>query len=165
MLILAVLVALFGVNPLGEPSGLPPEAPVVTRAIEIPDRAPEPQVPTGRFETAAEVRPVLDAVRASWVAVREHEGQDLLYFTSLLSWRCGLWEVRYGLNGAPPETVVPLEPCHRDTASPNAMVEPEDFPPYVAAPLGSIETVDVVVVFDDGAADGAVYARRSVLMP
>lgn len=128
-------------------------------------REPETQIPTGRFTTAVEVKPILVATKPQWVAVREFDGKDLLYFTQILSWRCGLWEVRYGLNGAPPDIMLPLEPCHEDTASPNALVDAETYPIWIEAPLGSIESIDIEITFDDGTTDAAVFARRSVLMP
>lgn len=128
-------------------------------------RAPETQIATGRFTTALEVRPILTATIPNWVAIRNYEGQDLLYFTHLLSWRCGLWEIRYGLNGAPPETVVPMEPCHEDTASPNAMVDMDNFSIFITAPGGSIESVDIEIDYDDGTSDAQIFARQSVLMP
>ncbi len=127
-------------------------------------REPETQIATGRFTTAIEVKPILTATKPQWVAVREYDGQDLLYFTNLLAWRCGLWEVRYGLNGAPPETVLPIEPCYEDTAQPNAMVD-TGATLYIVQPLGSIESIDIEIDYDDGTMDAAVFARQSVLMP
>ncbi len=128
-------------------------------------REPETQIATGRFTTTVEVKPILTATKPQWVAVREYEGQDLLYFTNLLAWRCGLWEVRYGLNGASPETVLPIEPCYEDTAQPNALVDPVGYPIWVEAPLGSIESIDIEIDYDDGTMDAAVFARQLVLMP
>jgi len=127
-------------------------------------REPETQSATGRFTTAIEVKPILTATKPQWVAVREYDGQDLLYFTNLLAWRCGLWEVRYGLNGAPPDTILPIEPCDEDTAQPNAMVD-TNATLYITAPLGSIESIDIEIDYDDGTMDAAIFARQSVLMP
>lgn len=163
----------------GKPAPAPPEtAPPETAAPETaapetaaaedatPARTPEPQVNTGRFLTALEVRPILTATRPQWIAVREFDGQDLLYFTQLLSWRCGLWEIRYGLNGAPATTSLPLEPCHEDTASPGALTDSTGaYPIYITAPLGSITQIDVEIVYDDGTTDANVYQRAWVLMP
>lgn len=73
------------------------------------------------FTTAAEVKPILRATRANWVAVRAYEGHDLLYSTNALAWRCALTGIRYGVNGAPPETVLAMEPCYDSEAAPNAL--------------------------------------------
>jgi len=73
--------------------------------------------------------------------------------------------VRYGLNGAPPDTALPLEPCHDDRASPNIMVGIENYPSHLTAPGGRIERVEIDLLFDDGTTDAADYARQFVLMP
>lgn len=116
------------------------------------------------FTTAAEVRPILEATKASWVAVREYDGNDLVYFTQALSWRCGLEAIRYGINGAPAETVLEMEPCHTDTAQPNALTM-ESGTIYLTLPLQSVESVAVQLVLDDGTVIDAKFDRKSVLMP
>lgn len=128
-------------------------------------REPEPQVPTGKYTTALEIRPILGMTKTNWVGVREYEGQDLLYFSHLMAWRCGLWDISYGINGAPADTVVSMEPCNEDYAQPNVMVDIANFPPYVTYPLGTIESVYVEIVFDDGTSDFAQFDRNEVRIP
>ena len=123
----------------------------------------EPQTPTGRFTTATEVKPILTATKANWIAVREFNGQDLVYVTQIWSWRCGLAELRLGINGAPP-AVWPLPPCRADEPAPNA-IKPEDGNPYAAYPLGSVEEVEVQITYDDLSTDSARFDRNGVLIP
>lgn len=116
-----------------------------------------------QFTTAAEVRPILDATRANWVAVREFDGQDLLYFTHLMAWRCGLDVIRYSVNGEAMKSWQG-EGCYEGDAQPNAL-KASDKPLYVTYPLGSIETVKIQLEYDDGSTDAASYDRRAILMP
>jgi hypothetical protein len=116
-----------------------------------------------QFTTAAEVRPMLDATRARWISVREYDGKDLLYFTNLLAWRCGLDSIHYSVNGGG-EEAWRGEPCYDGEAVPNAQ-KAADKLPYVAFPLGSIENVTVRLQYDDGSSDTANYPRAAILTP
>lgn len=116
-----------------------------------------------QFTTAAEVRPMLEATKARWIAVREYDGKDLLYFTNLLAWRCGLKAIHYSVNGGP-EQLWDGEPCYDGEAAPNAQ-KAADKLPYVTFPLGSVETVDVRLTYDDGGSDSASYARAAIMTP
>jgi hypothetical protein len=115
------------------------------------------------FTTAAEVHPILSATKPAWIAVREFDGKDLLYFTNLLAWRCGLSSIRYSVNDEPPMSLE-LEPCHTETAQPNALLL-EGSTIYVVRPLGSVQRVTVDVTFDDGAQESGSYERQSVMTP
>lgn len=117
------------------------------------------------FTSAAEVGPILAATRAQWVALREYDGKDLVYFTQVLSWRCGLSEIRYGLNGAPPETLLPMEPCYATEAQPNALKVDQGLLPYITQPLQSVQSLDLLLKFDDGSETAASFQRKAVLMP
>jgi hypothetical protein len=117
------------------------------------------------FTTAAEVKPILTATKPQWIAVREYDGLDLLYFTNLLAWRCGVDSVTYGLNGAAPETVLTTEPCYDAEAQPNALKMDQGILPYVNAALGSLQAIAVVVTFDDGSTETGDYLRAAVLIP
>ena len=110
------------------------------------------------FTTQAEVQPILELTRANWVGLGQASGRDLLYFTHLLSWRCGMAEIRYGLNGAAAENVLQMEPCHRDTNQPNAIREL----PFVSYPPGTIESVHVVVHFPDGTQIAEGFTRAEI---
>lgn len=140
-----------------------PASPDASAAAGGPVYTAEPQVPTGKFTTATEVKPILTATKSSWVAVREYDGRDLVYVTQIMAWRCGLVALRFSVNGA--ETADwPLPPCHEDTAAPNALT-PDDGLPYRSYPLGSVEQVNVLLVYDDLTADEATFQRNQVLMP
>jgi hypothetical protein len=116
------------------------------------------------FTTAAEVKPILQATKASWVALREYDGNDLLYFTHLESWRCGVSEVRFSVNSGAAGKIWEMEPCYEGEAQPNAL-KLQDHLPYTTLPLGMVNAVSVVVVYDDGSEDRMDYARKAILMP
>jgi len=116
------------------------------------------------FTTAAEIKPILDATRANWIAVREFDGKDLLYFTQLLSWRCGLSEIRYGLNGATADKVWAMEPCYDTEPQPNAL-KMEGAEIFLTEPLGSIQTISISVTYDDGTEASADFKRADVMTP
>ena len=123
----------------------------------------EPQIPSGKFTTAVEVKPILDATKGSWVAVREYDGQDFLYVTHLWAWRCGLLQVRYAVNGGDMQ-VWPLPPCHENTNAPNAIIETDGLP-YDTYALGSIQSIQVELLLDDLSEVSSAYVRTDVLMP
>lgn len=110
------------------------------------------------FTTQEEVQPILEVTRANWIAVGTQTGQDLLYFTHLLSWRCGIAQIRYGLNGAAPETELAMEPCYLELVTPNAIREL----PFVIHGLHSIESVSVEVEFADGQVLREEFERAAI---
>lgn len=116
-----------------------------------------------QFTTAAEVKPILDATKAKWVSVREYDGKDLLYFTHLMAWRCGIDEIHYSVNGGG-DQLWQGEPCYDGEAQPNA-IKAEGVLPFVTFPLGSIDSVTVRLKYDDGETDSATYQRAAILTP
>ncbi|MCR9126256.1 MAG: hypothetical protein NXH82_09000 [Rhodobacteraceae bacterium] len=128
-----------------------------------PPAVAEPQIVTGRFTTATEVRPILTATRTAWIATREWGGQDLIYVTHLWAWRCGLTAIRIAINGGPAE-VWPMPACHEDQPAPNAVLE-GDGAPYRAFARGSIERIDVMLTYDDLGTDSAAYDGAGLLLP
>lgn len=147
------------------PAPMPPASETAQPVAPQPPATPaQPAAPpTGKFTTAAEVRPIMNATRGQWVAVREYDGQDIIYFTQLLSWRCGLSAIRYSVNGGPMQ-VYPLPPCHEDMAQPNVLLDNEAMP-IMGLPPKSVQTVEVEVFYDDTSIDSASYQRNQVLIP
>ena len=135
-------------------------------ATQIPSQSvltAEPQEATGQFTTAQEVKPILSATRANWIHVREFDGQDLLYVTHLWSWRCGLVQVRFGVNGDALK-VWPLPDCHLEEGFPN-MIKAEDGLPYRSYPLSSIQQVEVEITYDDLSSERLTFGRNGQPVP
>ncbi len=112
------------------------------------------------FTTTAEVKPIVGAIKSNWIAVRPWEGNDLLYFTNLLAWRCGLSQIEYSVNGNEMTTLI-TEPCYEDEAAPNAL-KLSDILPYLTFDPNSVQTIDVKVTFDDGTQENASFERAAV---
>ena len=123
----------------------------------------EDQTPSGKFTTATEVKPILGATKGNWVAVREYDGADHLYVTHLFSWRCGLHAMAISLNGEPMQNW-PLPACHTHFSTPNALLE-DDGLPYLRLKLGSVQSIDIQIVYDDLSMDTASFARGDVMIP
>jgi hypothetical protein len=116
------------------------------------------------FTEAAQARPILGMTRANWIAVRAFNGQDLLYFTHLASYRCALSEIRYGVNGDAPDLIYQPEPCYRDEATPYAIKPDSGVQVYVAFPLDHIRTVTVRITYADGVQETATFDRSGALI-
>ncbi|MCW8841994.1 MAG: hypothetical protein OQK00_01120 [Rhodobacteraceae bacterium] len=121
--------------------------------------AKEDKSPTGKFLTASEVRPILEATRGNWIAVRAYNGQDLLYFRHLLSWRCGLHEIRFSINDGPMQ-VFAHPPCDAQAPAPAAI--PDDATIYLSYPLGSVQAVDIELLYDDLEVAEGAFLRKAI---
>ncbi len=87
----------------------------------------------------------LMASKSNWVAFRNYNGRQLVYFTQLVAWKCGLKEIRFIINDDGEMESWPLTECNPDT--------PYDVSKdtlYVSLPLGTADIVSVQVVFNDG---------------
>lgn len=132
-------------------------------AQQNPALVAEDQTPTGKFTTATEVKPILAMTQANWIAVREWNGQDLIYVSHLWAWRCGLVQIEVGINGGPLE-VWPLPTCHTDSGQPNAITETDGLP-YREFALKSIEQLQVRLTLDDLTTQEATFQRKAILIP
>ena len=87
---------------------------------------------------------LLEQLWTAWIAFREWEGLTV-YFTHLISYRCGIREIRYGLDDEPPDKVWPLPPC--DESNPHAI--PEDAKIYTNIPTDTA-SMSVQLTYHDG---------------
>ncbi|MHA1157172.1 MAG: hypothetical protein ACTSP2_00295 [Alphaproteobacteria bacterium] len=90
---------------------------------------------------------ILPVTKQAWVAFRNYDGKQWIYFTHLVVYRCGLSEIRYSIGSAALDQTFPLPHC--DPANPNA-IDPVADPPYVTLPLGTAASIAVQVVYEDG---------------
>lgn len=151
--------------PEPDPAPSAKTAPAVAPVIEAEPEAQlvaEPQLATGKFTTALEVKPILNATRGNWITLREYQGQDLVYVTHLWAWRCGLLEIRIGINGNTPE-IWPMPECHMDQPTPGAILDTDGLP-YRGYGLGSVALIEVQLTYDDLTTAGAKYNRDGRLV-
>ncbi|MGI9416118.1 MAG: caspase family protein, partial [Hyphomicrobiales bacterium] len=87
---------------------------------------------------------ILEQLWTAWISFREWEGLTV-YFTHLISYRCGIKEIRYGLNDGAPDTVWPLPPC--DRTNPHAV--PENAKIYMNIPTATA-AMSVQLTYHDG---------------
>lgn len=111
-----------------------------------------------QFNSAAEVKPILQMIVPQWVSIREYDGQDLLYFTLLEVYRCGLEQIRYVINDGKPR-VWQTEPCEGDAVFSEIGA---DRLPYATFGLGSLETVRIELIYDDGSVQTERYQRSDI---
>lgn len=123
---------------------------------------PEDQTPTGKFMNATETRMILDVTKSGWVSVREFNGNDLVYLTQLLSWRCALHQIRFSINGGEMH-VWPMGACYADEGAPNALKDDDTI--YKTFELGSVNSIEIEILYDDMTIDTASFQRAVVLSP
>ena len=93
---------------------------------------------------ADEQKKILEQFWTSWIAFREWQGMTV-YFTHLVTYRCAVRKVRYGLGDGPVDRVFKLPPC--DAADPNSV--PENATLYMKVPPKTA-SMQVQLTYVDG---------------
>lgn len=88
---------------------------------------------------------ILDQFWTSWIAFDASGNHGLVYFTQMLSYRCAIKEVHYGLNGAALDKEIKMPAC--DKKDPYAI--PYDYQPYFKV-ADSVKSMSVQVTYTDG---------------
>ena len=131
--------------------------PVLAAVIAVPAMAMD-------FTEADDIEPILGMTKANWIAVREWEGEDLLYFSHLITYRCAIDQVRYFINVGKP-VVRPMEECYWDLPQPFIIQDPEGHVIYDTYPLNSIETITVEITLKNGTLLRETFERKAVWIP
>ena len=124
-----------------------------------------PSVPPADLTTAEGAAFIHQTLGDQLLAFKEDGDQDLIYFTAILSWRCGVQELYYGVNDDLAVTQFPLEPCYRDLRNPNTSKElGTTYPFFVQLPKGAAQKVTLRVIYDNGSSASYVSERAKNLM-
>jgi hypothetical protein len=104
-------------------------------------------------------RAMLDASRVTgWVAFREYDGKQLVYFTAVQNLHCRLSEIRYSINSDALDQNFPVTRCIPAlpwSLAPDAPME--DL--LIELPSGTAKTLTVQVVWENGKeSDAETYA-------
>lgn len=95
-------------------------------------------------EAARGDKSIMEMTKPSWVSFREFNGETLLYFTHLMSWRGGISRIYYGLDREQPDTELKF-PQHQGVGTARIT---EDVPTYIKIPY-EVKFVTVRVVYYD----------------
>jgi len=87
---------------------------------------------------------ILDQFWTSWIAFDAGGNHGLVYFSQMLSFRCAIKQVHYGLNGAAPDKEIKMPPC--DKKDPYAI--PYDYQPYFKI-ADNVKSMSVQVTYTD----------------
>jgi hypothetical protein len=143
-------------NPAFQLDADTPATVIQVRAVDLGGRTAGPFPIT--FDPAAELekgdRRTLEMTAGSWLSFREFNGL-LLYYTHLMSYRCGIRDVRIGIDTTVPNQAVPMGPC--DPTHPYEI--PANAKPYLKLPPGT-KMVSVELTYRDGSVSETKTFRR-----
>jgi hypothetical protein len=102
-----------------------------------------------------EQKQILEQTPSNWVEFRDFQG-SLIYFTTLVTYRCAIADLHFGLDGAKPLQRYDLPPC--DTADPFAV--PGSARLYIRVPPRT-QSINLQITWRDGTqSEVSTIARR-----
>ncbi len=102
---------------------------------------------------------MLDANKTTgWVQFRNFSGKQLVYFTPLQTMHCRLSEIRYSINSDALDKRFPLGKCNPHIPFSIPETDTVDYV-YTSFPAGSVKTIAVQAVWDDGAGSEIVIYK------
>lgn len=88
---------------------------------------------------------ILDQFWTSWIAFDASGNRGLVYFTHILSYRCAIKDVSYGLNDGPLDKTIEMPAC--DAENPYAM--PDNYMPYFKVG-DDVTSMSMRITYSDG---------------
>jgi hypothetical protein len=110
-------------------------------------RGPFEVVHEPRSALAASMRTILDQMPTAWVSLRDYDGKLLLYWTMLLTYRCGIEKVEYGFDTMTPTRT--YDPGECDPTKPYEVPTDDLSRMYIEIPTDT-KYVSVRLVYPDG---------------
>ena len=96
----------------------------------------------------------------NWISFREYQGALLVYFTQLVSNKCALSEIRYGVDAVKPKKIFKLKQCNLN--KPYSTVDGEIY--HITIPIDS-EFISLQLIYDDGAeSEIRIYPKKNHMM-
>lgn len=102
---------------------------------------------------------ILEVTKSSWASFRNFNGRQLIYFTHLESYSCGLEEVHYSLNSTTLDKEWLLQPC--DPKKPHNISSKR---PYITLPPGTAKWIAVQITFADGTKSEVVRITKDGIL-
>jgi hypothetical protein len=105
-------------------------------------------------------RAMLSATRQTgWIQFRNYDGQQLIYFTQLQTMHCRLSEIRFSINSDALDQRWPLAACNPQLPFNLPSDDPDGKYIYMRAEAGSVKTLTIQVVWDNGAGSEIVVYK------
>ena len=99
-----------------------------------------------------QMKKILNMTQNSWVSFRDFNGKQLIYFTHLEAYTCGIKKVHYSLNSNDLDKVWELQPCASKGIS---SIKKELI--YLTLPLGTAKSIAVQLIFFDDTKSEVIY--------
>lgn len=91
------------------------------------------------------IKQALQMTSKGWISFRDFEGNQLIYFTNLESYTCGILQVHYSIDSEDLDEVWTLQKC--DYKNPLAVTKEK---PYLTMPKDSVKSITLQITFADG---------------
>jgi hypothetical protein len=99
-----------------------------------------------------QIKQILNMTKDNWIGFRDYDGRQLIYFTHLETYKCGIERVRYSINSDTLDQIWELQKC--DPKNPLKITKEII---YLTLPLGTAKSIAVKLTFSDGSESEVVH--------